>query len=514
MTFTRKNAWNDNGTFNNPDLLWYARGVREMQTRSLDDPTSWWFFAAIHGVYINPATTPPDSLNWADIPGLPNVPITPLPASNLVAEYWNQCQHSTWFFLPWHRGYLYAIENILREIIQNLNGPIDWALPFWNYFGPNDEYKIPPAFTQKKMPDDSPNPLYVTARYGPTTSGDIYVDHSKVSQKCQTSNAYSGIAPDFYGGGETGFQHRGRGAGALEYNPHNGVHGMIGGSTASNMGLMSDPGTASLDPIFYLHHCNIDRMWAAWNNVPKNNPTAPNWLNGPTATANRKFYMPKPDKKKWQFTPDMVGSISQLNYTYQNLSLGVMPLIASKNALRLLKFGLRFDAIKTVNDMELDDKTELIGANSGAISLNTTGARTTVKLDSKGWKTVAKSLSKSSASLFMNSPTVPIIPDEVYLELEGIKGNSDAKTYSVTVNQHFVGHIFLFGVAQASSEGNEHGGQGLNIVFNITKVIDELHLNNVTNLNSLDVLIQPSSPIFENDKCTIERVSVYRKGQM
>ncbi|WP_164975789.1 MULTISPECIES: hypothetical protein [unclassified Chryseobacterium] len=47
--FLRKNAWNQEGTFENSDLFWYAKAVAEMQTRTLDDPTSWWFFAAIHG---------------------------------------------------------------------------------------------------------------------------------------------------------------------------------------------------------------------------------------------------------------------------------------------------------------------------------------------------------------------------------------------------------------------------------------------------------------------------------
>ena len=47
--FTRASAWNKGGTFDNPDLLWYARGVGVMQSRKLDDPTSWWFFGAIHG---------------------------------------------------------------------------------------------------------------------------------------------------------------------------------------------------------------------------------------------------------------------------------------------------------------------------------------------------------------------------------------------------------------------------------------------------------------------------------
>ena len=43
--------------------------------------------------------------------------------------------------------------------------------------------------------------------------------------------------------------------------------------TAPLYGLMSDPGTAGLDPIFYLHHSNIDRMWALWNANGNANPT-------------------------------------------------------------------------------------------------------------------------------------------------------------------------------------------------------------------------------------------------
>ena len=44
---------------------------------------------------------------------------------------------------------------------------------------------------------------------------------------------------------------------------HNQVHVWIGGS----MG----PGTSPNDPIFFLHHCNVDRLWADWQN---RHPTA------------------------------------------------------------------------------------------------------------------------------------------------------------------------------------------------------------------------------------------------
>jgi tyrosinase len=45
--------------------------------------------------------------------------------------------------------------------------------------------------------------------------------------------------------------------GVLEGNAHNNVHNNIGGW----MPTASSP----RDPIFFMHHCNIDRIWAVWN---------------------------------------------------------------------------------------------------------------------------------------------------------------------------------------------------------------------------------------------------------
>lgn len=36
-SYLRKNAWNNGGDFSNPDLLWYAKGVEKMMSRSLND---------------------------------------------------------------------------------------------------------------------------------------------------------------------------------------------------------------------------------------------------------------------------------------------------------------------------------------------------------------------------------------------------------------------------------------------------------------------------------------------
>lgn len=41
-----------------------------------------------------------------------------------------------------------------------------------------------------------------------------------------------------------------------EANVHNRVHVWVGGSMS--------PGTSPDDPVFFMHHCNIDRLWAQW----------------------------------------------------------------------------------------------------------------------------------------------------------------------------------------------------------------------------------------------------------
>lgn len=54
---------------------------------------------------------------------------------------------------------------------------------------------------------------------------------------------------------------------------HNRIHVWVGG----DMG----PGTSPNDPVFYLHHCNVDRLWALWQYAHPAAPYAPG-TGGPT----------------------------------------------------------------------------------------------------------------------------------------------------------------------------------------------------------------------------------------
>lgn len=123
-TYKRANAWNSGGTFDNPDLLWYAKGVGAMQARSISDPASWWFFAAMHGEYLQDPTVPIGIYpGWGAIPAPPSVPDTDPYQPPSSTQFWDQCQHQTWFFPPWHRGYLLALEAQIRADVVKLGGP-------------------------------------------------------------------------------------------------------------------------------------------------------------------------------------------------------------------------------------------------------------------------------------------------------------------------------------------------------------------------------------------------------
>lgn len=507
--FLRKNAWNQEGTFENSDLFWYAKAVAEMQTRTLDDPRSWWFFAAIHGENL---AGDPDGIDWNTIKTPPKVPTSPLPPTDIKDKYWNQCQHQSWYFAPWHRGYLMALEMQIRAIVTELNGPDDWALPYWNYFGGEKENKIPPAFTQRFLEKDTPNPLFVTERHGPDNDGNIYIKLFKdgkprVTQKCELKTVYTGDQ-NCFGGPETEFSHYGKifPEESLETNPHNFVHNDVGGVVTGNEGLMSDPNAAALDPIFYLHHCNIDRMWAAWNAKGNSNPSETKWLGGPKEIGEREFVMPLPDGKEWTYTPNDVTNLDALDYSYDNLKTEKVAVDITSERLEKLGIPILDHAKLTESTMDNNEKpTELVAANQGSFEIKNAVTKTTVNFSDKGLKKVSTSFLKASAEE---------IPDRIYLVLENVKGNINANTLEVSVNNQHIGFISLFGLRNASLDDSHGGGNGLSFSLDITNIIDELHLeNDLENLKSLDVAITPDNEILSDTKITVGRISVYREKQ-
>src|ERR1700722_9368634 len=169
MANTRKNVWELGGDWADP-ILWYARGVKAMKARALAEPTSWRFYGAMHGW---------DQGLWQQLGYLSAS--DEMPGDALVQTFWTQCQHGSWYFLPWHRGYLIAFEAVVRDAVVKAGGPADWVLPYWNYFKPNQS-ALPPAFASPDWPDgQGDNPLFVPQRYGPGNDGNVFVPTDQVN---------------------------------------------------------------------------------------------------------------------------------------------------------------------------------------------------------------------------------------------------------------------------------------------------------------------------------------------
>lgn len=492
MTFTRRNAWNNGGTFDNSDLLWYAKAVGVMKSKPVSDPTSWWFYAAIHDEYLD-RRSPYPYLKWQNIASLPQDKLAPLPSQALRTTFWRQCTHSSWFFLPWHRGYLAALEHLLRDIIVEMGGPNDWALPYWNYLNVKEgQNQVPPAFKQTTL-DDQPNPLFVPERYGN--------DFSDLNDKCQgesTFEGYGGIAGSY---------------GAIENNPHGAGHDDIGGNNGKEDGIMGHVPTAALDPIFYLHHGNIDRMWAAWNDHGNSNSSDPDWLN--SVDAKVPFAMPMDSAgTPWNYISKDVDSTSITYYggvtyefTYDDLSLfsDSQTQIASPSELlaaRLRTLNPNFDLTSIPTPM--DSNAELVGASSNPLEIKSGRTETTLKLDQGSWKKVGRSLLAASTAQ---------IPDEIYLQLEGVKGTEEANALSVFVNEELVEKFSLFGLFVESLPDGHHGGAGLTFRVKITTIVDKLHLQGNLDVDALNVHIETKRPLQEGGKISIDRISIYRVGQ-
>ena len=301
--FIRQNIYDLGGDW--ADLiLWYARGIRAMSARRLDDITSWQFFAAIHGYSrwlwnFHGITQPGDPEPKDD----QNDPV-----------FINQCRHLSGYFLPWHRGYLLAMERQIRHEIKSLGGPYDkWALPYWDCFE-EGRGQIPPAFASPDWPDGiGDNPLYIVQRWGPMSRG---LDEGAEAWD------YDGAEVRGY---ETGFHWLQDGGPARQ--AHFKVHGLVGGQKAGEFlplpppqnqvpvpGLMSVAATAAYDPIFWLHRCNIDRLWGRHSFVCSDRSDV--------ILDTREFMLPNPDRTFRTFTTDALLDAAALGYSYADLTSG------------------------------------------------------------------------------------------------------------------------------------------------------------------------------------------------
>ncbi len=226
-----------------PDLETYRDFVGIMQARDQNDPVSWLQYSLMHGRY---------------------------------GGGYRYCPHGDWYFLPWHREFVLMYERAARA----LTGNAAFAMPYWDW---TVDRVMPQAFTDPSY-KGKPNPLYVSGRTLNTSNWplpDAWVGADVLKNRvyAETNFQLFGTSKNprqdsldmawvVRGGGVQGF---------LEGTPHNLIHNAIGA-------FMPTAGSPR-DPIFFMHHGNIDRIWANWNALGRSNtvdmtPSDRNlWLN-------------------------------------------------------------------------------------------------------------------------------------------------------------------------------------------------------------------------------------------
>ncbi len=190
-------------------------------------------------------------------------------------------------FLPWHRAYLHYFEQV--ALTAN-NGA---TLPWWDWTSAvSHQSGIPASFSAAQV-GGQPNPL----ASGPVPAG----VHANPPHTTRAPGSPSGLPTAAQVNSVLAASTFDDFTSQVQ-NIHDGVHGWCGG----DMGVIS---SSAFDPIFWSHHCMIDRLWYLWQVQHGVNNLPPAYLT--------KVLAP------WSLTVADVLDVRRLGYTYAAAALRI-----------------------------------------------------------------------------------------------------------------------------------------------------------------------------------------------
>jgi hypothetical protein len=367
--------------------------------------------------------------------------------------------------------YIYYFERIIRAEVIKAGGPTDWALPFWDY-EQGGHASLPPAFRQPTMPDGTANPLFVTQRSAGINAGGQLPSSATSSTAAMAFTAFTPPPSPGFGGGKTSPQHFFGATGELEFTPHNIVHSLIGG-------WMGDPDRAASDPIFWLHHCNIDRLWEVWLKKAggRVNPSDAQWRTTP-------FIFHDEAGAQVQLTAnDILNTATQLGYTYQGVTAFAVASLA---------------VAEGVGERAVADEVEpeMVGASETPIVLAGTDATVDIAIDQRA-------LTQRAA---VGAADAIATPARVYLSIEDVEAEKNPETaYEVYINvpdkpgavPQYVGNVSFFGIQHLSGGGGggDDGPHGFRRIFDVTNAVEALRRQGAWDDSQVRVSFRPVSLI-------------------
>jgi tyrosinase len=362
----------------------YAKAVQQMHSLSGNDGRSWLAQAKTHADY---------------------------------------CHHHELQFLHWHRPYIRFFEQICAKF----SGNPDFALPYWNWS--KNSGRIPaPFFDLPELNVEHWNDpgQYVGKAWGPiNTIGRRGLDKNR------------GLL-DTPGGGAFTLTNINRIKGlpnidlfvpGLERQPHDTGHIITGALQSPPMGHMYS-GLSPLDPIFWLHHCMADRVWAEW----QQGHTTPD----PKVDYSGQFV--DADGKPAQANSTMALNIANLGYTYDVLQTVSVAAVA---AARSQPVPLKTIASITNNNISRVNEETAIEVAIPSLTNKATELRV---------QAAASRPSSTQILAKLSDITAPETTDLVVNVFVNCPYLSPATPYT---DPHFAGTFSFFGAAKMAGMGGD-----------------------------------------------------------
>ncbi|HAD97434.1 MAG TPA: hypothetical protein DCG19_08505 [Cryomorphaceae bacterium] len=456
--YIRKNAADPAAA---PDVQAMATAFEKLRQLPCSNPVSWYYQGAIHWVPNNVPNGNPLCPEYQD--------------SSQIMAAWMNCTHadgSELHFLIWHRLYIYYLEKIIRQY----SGKSDFALPYWDYT--NTSYRVmPDGFRQEG------SSLYASARLDSLNEGfpiQPYMDKSLDVTDLFENRIFSVFNS------------------TIDRAPHGAMHNYIGASKRNDIwneiyqekrdGLMAEVSSAAFDPIFWLHHSNIDYLWQKWEDSP--NGSRPSLEALEAHPWGYTFFDADGSKVEFTVAEAYEMAFNGMNYTYDVFDQ--KQLLASNEVV-----------------LQDEQEPETVASSKPARKVNSERTQFAVDLSGKKGKMVLKSDNKEYALLltlkvsFTNEPDSPY---EVYIREQG----ADDELVS---DENLAGIMTFFGAEHHATEHGNHHAHGhtesdklsSTFTFDVTDELDQSKFN-----GKLDIEILRKGQKVANEEIVVEEISLQK----
>lgn len=327
------------------------------------------------------------------------------------------CPHGEDDFCAWHRHYISVFETICGELI----GKPDFALAYWDWTSNNGRLPSPFFLDGPLNVEYWGDPSDATA---PNWANGWHVNTSGTRGITEVI----GLQSDPVRGGSFTSENINRilrssqfkiFQGRLEGSPHNNGHVVTG----SGDGHMGD-GMSPLDPAFWLHHCNIDRIWAEWQFAGNGTPDIVKDYSGQFVGTNGGVL-------SGNFTANSARNLASMNVTYDTL-----PVLDPAQDMRvsMLQSALDSSDIRGISSKVII-KPQVIGASGGLLAARTfIPADLTIEVDD--FVSAVFSPRAFLSPQTSNRNTAAIEDSRILARLSGIKGRGDVSKiiFNVFIN--------------------------------------------------------------------------------